>query len=374
MLDDKLILFDGAMGSMLNNYNLMGECNELYNITHPNIIMRIHSDYYKAGAEYIKTNTFGASPIKLRQSSNDKNAYDINIAGYNIARKTGAKVCGNIGPCGELYTPMGEMSTLEIYNSYLVQALALKDCDCILIETVSSIVEANLAYMAIRQYNKQIPIIISFTYNNGYTMMGNTPELVSYAFNSSDITAIGTNCSGGPIELLEVTKRLNLASNKRISVMPNAGLPILEGDKTIYPFTPEQYKDAMKAIVDSGASIIGGCCGTTPEHIKLLAKYKDIKIQPTACNNQSSTYIATEREYAELDNCRIVSINEDEILDVEDKGYIARIDVSEINDNLIEYFDNLNTLSSKPKCFIARKDQEQIVRILYHGITDIIVK
>lgn len=370
---NELIIFDGAMGTELYNKGLTDECNELLNLTDICVISSIHKAYADNGAEYVKTNTFGASPLKLRKTANEYRCAEINAKAVHAARLSGAKVAGDIGPSGELYYPYGNVSTMDIYNSYLVQAKALSGADIILIETLSSLVEANLAYLAIRSVNRDVPVIISFTYTMGFTMMGCTPELIAKAFNGTDIFAIGTNCSGGPLELINVVKEYKKFSNKRISAMPNAGLPVLKDDLVTYPFSAEDFAGAMTEIIRAGADIIGGCCGTTPHHIKALATIDISNLERTLFIQEKNKYITTENTFRLLDNAVDTTPDDGEILSIEDKGQIARIDVTQIND-LEEYFNNLNMLSNLPKCFTARKDQELSVRILYHGITDIVIK
>lgn len=362
------IIFDGAMGTMLYEAGIISECNELLNINDANNISNIHKAYALHGAQYVKTNTFGASPLKLMKSGNDSLAFDINQAGVKLARLSGVKVAGDIGPSGELYFPYGTMTTLDIYNSFLVQAMGLKDADLILIETMSSIVEANLAYLAVRNFNKEIPIIISFTYDNGYTMMGCTPETVAKAMSSLNIFAIGTNCSGGPVELIDVVKEYRANTSNNIAVMPNAGLPVLINDKVEYPFKIEDFREAMTALVNAGANIIGGCCGTTPQHIEAI---KDIPFSHELANKIiQDKYVSTESVSRLVSDCVECGNDIQSIIDIEDNGKIARINVTAI-DNLEEYFNELNMLSPIPKCFTGTKVQETIIRILYHGITDI---
>jgi 5-methyltetrahydrofolate--homocysteine methyltransferase len=368
-MNKKLTLFDGAMGTVLNELGLMSECNELLNLEQPEVIKSIHKDYAASGSEFVKTNTFGASPLKLRRSGNDGAAFDINKAALTLAKLSGVKAAGDIGPSGELYFPYGSVSTFDIYNSYLVQAMALKDADAILIETMSSLVEANLAYLAVRNFNKNIPIIMSFTFDNGYTMMGCTPELIAKATNSLDIYAIGTNCSGGPKELLSVVRALSQYSVHKVCAMPNAGLPILDGEKVTYPFGADQFAKAMINIIEAGAEIIGGCCGTTSEHIAAL---NALDIVPSRKYPEIEHYCATEREFMPIAAAVDCIADLDEILKIEESGAMARIDLryTEISE---DYFNDFNMLSSRPKCFKAKPEQELMIRLLYQGITDIVI-
>lgn len=368
IMQRKITIFDGAMGTILYGKGIISECTEVINLNNPDIISDIHKSYAESGAMYVKTNTFGGSALKLMKSGNDSFAFEINYEAYQLARSSGAKVAGDIGPSGEIYSPYGSVSTLDIYNSFLIQVLALKDSDMFLIETMSSLVEANLAYLAIRSINREVPVIISFTYDKGYTMMGCSPELIAKATNALDIYAIGTNCSGGPVELLDVVKSYKANSIHKISAMPNAGLPVLKGDNIEYPFKVSDFKAAMIEIVNAGADIIGGCCGTTPEHIKAI---KDIESNSEDIVNDDKTiYIATESKFRDTLDAITCLPNDDEILKIEDEGKIARIDVRGIIE-LEEYFNNLNQLSPVPKCFIGREEQELLIRILYQGITDV---
>jgi 5-methyltetrahydrofolate--homocysteine methyltransferase len=182
-MKNDFLIFDGAMGTLLNSKGLMCEVNETLNITNPEAILDIHKSYKEAGAQIVKSNTFGANVLKLKKSGNDNNCAALNAAGINIARKSGVKVAADIGPSGELYYPYGAVTTEKIYESFKAQAEAVKGADMVLIETMSSLVEANLAYLAVRSIDKKIPVIVSFTFSKGYTMMGCSPEVIAKAFN-----------------------------------------------------------------------------------------------------------------------------------------------------------------------------------------------
>lgn len=277
-ISQEILLFDGAMGTMLQMSGMKsGEVPEIWNIEKPEIIKGIHASYLLAGSKAIETNSFGANELTLARHNLIDKSYELTLAAVKNARAAAnesALVIVSMGSTGEVPAPAGEASFEAIYNAYLPQIKAAVDGggDAIMLETMTDMVEARIAFLAAKE-NCSLPIIVSFTYEpSGRTAMGNPIEAVVAAFDTLGADVIGINCSGGPQELAELLKVARVHTNKYISVLPNAGIPQLENGKTTFPYGPEEYASYMKIILDAGANAIGGCCGTTPDHIRALTK------------------------------------------------------------------------------------------------------
>lgn len=369
---EKLVIFDGAMGTTLYSKGVMQDCMELVNLEKPQIIEEIHKSFVDCGANYVKANTFGANKIKLDKVGEADKLIELNQSAVKLAKQSGGLVAGDIGPCGELYMPYGMVSTKDIYESYLAQVKALGDVDMYLIETMSSLIESNLAYLAIKSYNKDAKIIMSFTFTNGFTMMGCTPQSVAKATNNLDLFALGVNCSGGADELYDVAKVYTENSIHKISVMPNAGLPVMNDNGEVeYPYSAEEFGKAMSKIIDLGVEVVGGCCGTTPAHIGALTEFN--KAQREVIEDKN-IYIANEREFIAINKDNTVDCENDmnTILEIEESGKVARIDLSDIVD-IETAMNDINMMSTKPKCFKSNENQILNIKINYQGITDIVI-
>ena len=273
MIDlSNFLLFDGAMGTMLQNAGLKtGELPEMLNITAPETIIDIHKKYVDAGADIITANTFGANSYKIKDSNK---VNEIICKGISLARCSGAKyVALDIGPIGALLKPMGTMDFDTAYNIFKEQVLAGKDADLILIETMSDLLEAKAAVLAAKE-NSNLPVFVTMTYtDNERTFLGTDPVSATITLSSLGVDAIGVNCSLGPAELEGVVTKILEFSTKPVIVQANAGLPEILNGKTYFPVDAKEYASLTEKFIDMGITILGGCCGTTPEYIKAL---KDI--------------------------------------------------------------------------------------------------
>ena len=271
-----VLIIDGAMGSLLMEGGIKPEEGfDIQNIKNPELIKSIHKKYVDAGADIIETNTFGANRLKLKDYKLEDKVLEINKAGVMLAKEIAGNevfVCGSIGPLGKLLEPLGEISFDLASEVFSEQAKAMEDAgaDCLCIETISDLQEMRAAIIGIKEKTK-LPIIASMTYDeNGTTIFGTPPEAAVVVLESLGVDVISINCSSGPAGILPIAQKILSESKKPVMVMPNAGMPVIENDKTIYKMTPDEFSEYSKKFFQMGIAIIGGCCGTTPEHISSI--------------------------------------------------------------------------------------------------------
>lgn len=286
LLDNQVLVFDGAMGTMLQQYGLTTGCPEEYNLSNDEMIKKIHKDYISAGCHIIQTNTFGANRIKLSEYGLESLTEKINRQAVLLGRACAGKkvlVAGDIGPTGKLMYPVGSLSFDEAYQVFYEQAKALINAgvNIIIIETISDIQEARAAVIAVKDAG-DIPIICSMTFSREMrTLTGSDPETVATVLEALGVDVIGVNCGFGPDMMVEIVRRMNHVSDSYIIAQPNAGLPKIVDGETHYDLSPEKTASYVKALVNAGANIIGGCCGTRPEHIKEI-KAATLSVKPKA--------------------------------------------------------------------------------------------
>jgi len=276
----KILISDGAWGTFLQAKGLKaGECPELWNIDHPEKVFEIAQSYITAGANMVETNSFGGSSIKLAHYGLDERAFELNKAAAEISRKAAGKehyVLGSIGPTGKILM-MGEVTTEGLYESFKIQATALEEggADAIIIETMSDIEEAKQAIKAASDHT-DLEIICTMTFEKTKTgefrtMMGISPADMIKDLTQEGVDIFGANCGNGIKDMIGIVKEIrSVDKNTGILIHANAGIPIYEDGKTIFPETPEEMASSIKEIVNAGANIIGGCCGTTPDHISQI--------------------------------------------------------------------------------------------------------
>jgi 5-methyltetrahydrofolate--homocysteine methyltransferase len=277
-----ILLSDGAWGTFLQDKGLTpGECPELWNITHRNDVFDIAKSYLIAGSDIIETNSFGGSIFKLSLYGLGDRVSEINLAAAEISREAAGKekhVAGSIGPTGKMLL-MGDVTEKELYDGFREQAIALEKggSDIIIIETMSALDEASLAVRAARK-NTKCTVIITLTFSKTpkgeyRTMMGVSPlEMVS-AMKDAGAHIIGSNCGNGIEEMTGIVKEIRSADNKiPVMIQANAGVPELVNGKTVFRESPELMASYVPELVKAGANIIGGCCGTTPDHIKAIGR------------------------------------------------------------------------------------------------------
>jgi len=277
-LNKRALVMDGAMGTQLMERGIRPEdCFDAVNLKNPEVVEEIHRAYVEAGADIIETNTFGANALKLSDYGLEKRVKEINIEAAKLARKAmGDKgfVCGSIGPLGKMIEPLGEISFDQAYQVFAEQAKALEEggVEVVSIETISDLQEMRAAVIAVKTETK-LPIIASLTYDeNGKTVYGTPPEVAVVVLEALGVNVISANCSTGPEGILKVAKRYLALTKLPVMVMPNAGMPELIGNRAVYKMTPERFGRFAKKFLEMGVKIVGGCCGTGPEHIRAIKR------------------------------------------------------------------------------------------------------
>lgn len=277
--DGRTHVFDGAMGTMLYGRGVfLNVCFDELCLRQPDLVREIHREYLKAGAELIETNTFGANPRKLAQYGLADETERINRAAAEVARSAAggrAAVVGAMGPLGIRIEPFGETSVEEARADFARQAQGLLDggVDGFILETFSDVEELRAALTAVRSIS-DLPVIAQMTIGtDGRTHYGTEPAAFGPLLEEMGADVIGVNCSVGPHGVLEAVEQLAAVVTRPISAQPNAGLPRDVGDRKIYMASPEYMGNYAKRIVEAGARFVGGCCGTTPEHIKAIAGF-----------------------------------------------------------------------------------------------------
>ncbi|MBU3188097.1 homocysteine S-methyltransferase family protein [Clostridium bowmanii] len=292
---NNFLLFDGAMGTMLQKYGLKrGELPESYNILHPEIIEKIHSEYFEAGSDVITTNTFGANRYKLKNSQ--YTVSEIVVSAVKIARKVAGNrlVALDIGPIGQLMEPLGMLTFEDAYDTFSEQIKigAREGADIILIETMTDIYEAKAAILAAKE-NSSLPIICTMSYqSDGRTLTGTDPITMVNVLQSLGVDAIGVNCSLGPNEMLPIVTEIIKYSKVPVMVQPNAGLPKLKNRQTVFNVEAHEFAEYAKLMVEMGVTILGGCCGTTCEHIKAINNVLK-NLEPVHRNVQKITAVSS---------------------------------------------------------------------------------
>lgn len=289
-LGREILFFDGAMGSMLQRYGLKGgEIPETLNISDPALIKNIHKEYLAAGCDIITTNTFGANPIKSDLPPEDIIKAAIAISRNAISECGGKEryIAFDMGPTGKLLEPLGNLTFDEAYSAFAQAAVIAEKngADIILIETMSDTNEAKAAVLAAKE-NTSLPVFCTMTFDeNGKTLTGADPLIMSAILEGIGADCIGINCGYGPDVISGIAKELQEAASIPVMIQPNAGLPAIENGKTVYMVSAEEFARQMYDIAKSGVSILGGCCGTTPEHIAQMIKLcHDIKPKVTEKN------------------------------------------------------------------------------------------
>ncbi len=270
---EEFLVQDGGMGTILQSRNLIepGQEPELLNFTNPAAIVQIHAEYVAAGAEMVTTNTFGANCKKLGGKAS---VADVYAAAVGCARESGVRYVGaDIGPIGALLEPLGTMSFDEAYEIFAEQVCAAvaAGADILSLETFADLLEVKAALLAAKE-NSNLPIFASMTFGeDGRTFLGTSPEVAALTLSSLGASVVGVNCSLGPDQLLGAVQAISEYSRCPVLVRPNAGLPRVENDVTVFDVGPEEFGVAVKPLIDAGASVLGGCCGTTPAHIERVA-------------------------------------------------------------------------------------------------------
>jgi 5-methyltetrahydrofolate--homocysteine methyltransferase len=278
LMADAPLLSDGAWGTQMQALGLpVGACPDAWNLTQPDKVEAVARAYVAAGSKIILTNTFGASRVALARHGLADEAAAINRAGAEISKRaagTQALVFGSIGPSGKMLM-MDEITPEELASAFVeqAQALAAGGVDGLLVETMSDLAEARLALAAAKATG--LPVIVSMTFSAGKThdrtVMGVTPEQAAVALTEAGADAIGANCGLGIADYVPICERLHAATPLPIWIKPNAGMPVLVAGQTQYTTTAEEFAAYLPALLAAGATFVGGCCGSTPDFVRVLA-------------------------------------------------------------------------------------------------------
>src|SRR5438034_1658701 len=275
--DEHVYLFDGAMGTMLYAKGVfINRCYDELNLRNPEIVLEVHKQYVRAGAEVLETNTYGANRVKLRSFGIEDELRAINLSAVEIARRAAGDavyVAGAIGPLGIRIEPYGPTALEEAREYFREQAEALRDAgvDLFILETMSNIAEVEQGVAAIRDICS-LPGIAQMTIGtDNRTIYGDSPRTIAERLDRAGADVIGLNCSVGPDVLLDAVEEMNNATAKKISCQPNAGLPRDVNGRQMYMASPDYMAKYAKRLIHKGVKFLGGCCGTTPEHIKMMA-------------------------------------------------------------------------------------------------------
>ncbi|MBI4595272.1 MAG: homocysteine S-methyltransferase family protein [Candidatus Tectomicrobia bacterium] len=278
LLHKGIVLLDGAMGTMLQQASRASiSCLEEYNLSKPKLVQEVHKAYLAAGSEILLTNTLGANRLKLAEYSLQDRVTEINREGVKLAKEAAgdkALVAASIGPTGKFLAPLGHLTfdaAVRAFSEH-VGCVSQSGADLILIETISDLREMKAAIIAAREVC-DLPILATMTFQeNGKTIMDAEALCCCLVMQSLGVAAVGANCSLGPEGLLDILVKMRDVSQKPLLIQPNAGLPQLKDGRTIFPATPEIFASYAEKFRLEGISLLGGCCGTTPEHIKAMAR------------------------------------------------------------------------------------------------------
>ena len=275
-----LLISDGATGTYLQDHGLeSGGCPEEFNSTQPEVVQGMAKDYFDAGSDLVLTNSFGANRFMLKKYGHGQRVGELNRLAAQHARSQappGRYVLGSIGPTGEFLEPLGPVSQAEMLEAFTEQAVALEEggADGVVIETMTALDEATLAIKAAKE-NTNLAVMCTMTFDPGprgfFTMMGVTPKQAVQELENAGADVVGANCGNGIEVMVQVAEELRGATDGYLLLHSNAGIPQFKDGEIIYPESPEFMAQRFKALAGLGINILGGCCGTGPEHIRALA-------------------------------------------------------------------------------------------------------
>ena len=279
ILSGEILVSDGAWGTMLHSKGLkMGECPERWNMERRADVLDVAKSYVAAGSDMIETNSFGGSKYKLEYYGLGNGAFEVNKTAAEISREAAGDkvyVLGSVGPTGKMLLT-GDVTEEELYKCFMEQSMALEagGADAIVLETMFDLEEAKSAIKAAKE-NTKCEIMCTMTFDASetgfHTMMGTTPEAAAESLIEAGADIIGSNCGNGVENMVGIVKQMRAVDGKiPILVQANAGLPMVIDGKTIFPESPDEMAKWINPLIDAGANIVGGCCGTTPEHIRKI--------------------------------------------------------------------------------------------------------
>ena len=275
----KTILLDGAMGTQLAEAGL--EMGGKTNITYPDAVLSIHQQYAECGADMIITNTLTMNRINIESHKMDVDVTEVNLAGARLARsavREGQYVLGDMGSTGKMLKPYGDLSTDDAYSAFKEQAIILAEggVDGIIIETMFDLAEALCCIRACKDA-VDLPVIVSMSFNTmqrgGRTIMGNSAQDCAKALMEAGACVVGANCGNiDPFQMSEIISKMREVTSLPLLAQPNAGIPRFVESRTVFEMSPSDFAEGVNRCIESGAQLVGGCCGTSPAHIRAVAK------------------------------------------------------------------------------------------------------
>ena len=354
----KFTFLDGATGTNLMKAGMpQGVCVEKWVLDNPNVIISLQEKYVEGGSDIVYSSTFGANPISLKKYGLEDKTEEMNKALVSLSKKASkgkAKVAGDISSTGCLLAPMGDSTYEEIKKAYSIQAKALDEggVDLFVLETFSSLAECLAAFDGVRAVSQK-DIMVSVTVeSSGKTLCGDSPESCLVALSARGAVAFGVNCSSGIESMAKIIGNLGLISNVPLISKPNAGLPVLVNGENVFPDSAENFAEKYDSLINAGASFVGGCCGTTPEHIKAL---HDKFENATPCKTENyNVYACSNREIFKIEDRSIwenpaerIPCDEDVLFSVPEKDeadyFRLFIEKEEDIDNFIECMSSIET-------------------------------
>ena len=275
-----LVISDGATGTFLQQHGLEpGGCPEEFNASHPDVVREMARRYFDAGSDLVLTNSFGGTVFMQKKYGYGERVAEFNRQAAEHARSQapeGRFVVGSVGPTGEFLEPLGPVSESEMYEAFVEQIKSLEDggADGVVVETMTAVEEATLAVRAARE-NTDLVVMATMVFDKGprgfFTMMGITPERAVHAMEEAGAHVVGSNCGNGIDNMVDIARRMRAETDGYLLIHSNAGIPAMRNGQIVYPESPEYMAERFKELADLGVNIIGGCCGTGPEHIRALA-------------------------------------------------------------------------------------------------------
>lgn len=343
-IKDNILFLDGGMGTVLQDSGVtVGKYPEALNITHPDVVASVHEAYMSAGSKLVLSNTFGASAHKM--TGCEYTPQQAITAAVKLAKEVAARHDGfvalDIGPLGQLLEPMGTMTFEEAYADFAQQVKAgvAAGADLIFIETMTDLYEIKAAVLAAKE-NSNLPVFATMSFEeNMHTFAGTALSSMATTLDGLGVDALGINCSLGPVEMLPMVRELKKWTDKPLIIKPNAGLPCLVNDKTVYNITNEEFASAMEEIMALGVNIVGGCCGTNPDMLKYFfdrvknSAKKDVSVKKTVsavCSSGKTVVIDGVRVIGERINPTGKALLK-KALETGDLDYIARQAVEQMS-------------------------------------------
>ncbi len=275
-----ILISDGATGTYLQDRGLEpGGCPEEFNASHPEIVRGMATAYFEAGSDMVLTNSFGGNRFMLKKYGYGDRLREFNRLASEHARSAappGGYVVGSVGPSGEFLEPLGEVTETEMFEAFVEQVTALEEggADAVVVETMTALEEATLAIRAAKEHTG-LTVMATMVFDKGprgfFTMMGVTPARAATELSAAGADVVGSNCGNGIEGMVEVAKEMRQATDGYMLIHSNAGLPELRNGEVVYPEGPDWMAERFQALVEAGVNIVGGCCGTTPDHIRALS-------------------------------------------------------------------------------------------------------